>query len=193
MCMHAFMCVCVRARACVYMFASIYIYVCVHVCMYLSFSLSLSVCVYIWERERELVYDCKCICVCCDSATKAIAMDCEMVGVGESGTESILARVSLVNQHGHCIYDKFVKPREKVTDFRTHVSGVRPQNLQEGKGRSMHRDDRLYCDWNVFVYVRRCLEWWFTLMSVVCVFEISYRVSAYVVIVICCVIKVSLL
>ncbi|XP_076469750.1 RNA exonuclease 4-like [Babylonia areolata] len=66
-------------------------------------------------------------------ATKALAMDCEMVGVGNEGEESILARVSIVNQHGHCIYDKFVKPREKVTDFRTHVSGVRPENLRDAE------------------------------------------------------------
>ncbi|KAK7101817.1 uncharacterized protein [Littorina saxatilis] len=61
--------------------------------------------------------------------TKALAMDCEMVGVGKDGVESVLARVSLVNQHGHCVYDKFVRPREKVTDFRTHVSGVRASDL----------------------------------------------------------------
>ncbi|PVD25041.1 hypothetical protein C0Q70_15538 [Pomacea canaliculata] len=66
-------------------------------------------------------------------ATKALAMDCEMVGVGRNGEESVLARVSLVNQHGNCIYDKFVKAREKVTDYRTHVSGVRPDNLEDGE------------------------------------------------------------
>merc|ERR1719187_534459 len=62
--------------------------------------------------------------------TKLIAMDCEMVGVGHGGTDSILARVSLVNHFGHPVYDKFVAPTEKVTDYRTAVSGVRPQDLQ---------------------------------------------------------------
>nr|CAB3265532.1 RNA exonuclease 4-like [Phallusia mammillata] len=62
--------------------------------------------------------------------TKVIAMDCEMVGVGEGGRESVLARVSLVNQFGKCIYDKFVKSREEVTDYRTFVSGVRPSDLE---------------------------------------------------------------
>ncbi|KAL8612750.1 hypothetical protein ACOMHN_033749 [Nucella lapillus] len=66
-------------------------------------------------------------------ATKALAMDCEMVGIGKDGEESILARVSIVNQHGHCVYDKFVKPREIVTDYRTHVSGVRPYNLRHAE------------------------------------------------------------
>jgi len=62
--------------------------------------------------------------------TKIIGMDCEMVGVGIGGTDSILARVSIVNHFGHKIYDKFVAPREKVTDYRTAVSGVRPEDLQ---------------------------------------------------------------
>ena len=62
--------------------------------------------------------------------TKAISMDCEMVGVGYKGTDSILARVSIVNQFGHCVYDKYVKPREKVTDYRTAVSGIRPSDIE---------------------------------------------------------------
>jgi len=64
--------------------------------------------------------------------TRAVAMDCEMVGVGFKGEESILARVSIVNHFGHCVYDKYVKPREKVTDYRTHVSGIRPEDIQDG-------------------------------------------------------------
>ncbi|KDE03790.1 hypothetical protein MVLG_05731 [Microbotryum lychnidis-dioicae p1A1 Lamole] len=58
-----------------------------------------------------------------------LAIDCEMVGVGPEGVESTLARVSIVNYHGHVTYDSFVKPREKVTDYRTWVSGVREHDL----------------------------------------------------------------
>nr|XP_020461982.1 RNA exonuclease 4 [Monopterus albus] len=65
--------------------------------------------------------------------TKAVAIDCEMVGVGPDGEDSILARVSLVNQFGKCIYDKFVKPTEKVTDYRTAVSGIRPEDIKDGE------------------------------------------------------------
>jgi len=61
--------------------------------------------------------------------TKIIGMDCEMVGVGRNGDDSILARVSIVNHFGNMIYDSFVKPRESVTDYRTSVSGVRPKDL----------------------------------------------------------------
>lgn len=70
--------------------------------------------------------------------SKYIALDCEMVGVGppitdkRTGkivTESTLARVSLVNYHGETVLDAFVKQKERVTDYRTHVSGVRPEDL----------------------------------------------------------------
>ncbi|XP_033615142.1 RNA exonuclease 4 isoform X2 [Fukomys damarensis] len=68
-----------------------------------------------------------------DGLTKALALDCEMVGVGPQGEESIAARVSLVNQYGKCVYDKFIKPTEPVTDYRTAVSGVRPEHLGQGE------------------------------------------------------------
>lgn len=67
-----------------------------------------------------------------DGLTRALALDCEMVGVGPKGEESIAARVSLVNQYGKCVYDKFIKPTEPVTDYRTAVSGVRPEHLRQG-------------------------------------------------------------
>jgi RNA exonuclease 4 len=66
--------------------------------------------------------------------TKAIAIDCEMVGVGDDSRESILARVSLVNQLNQCVYDKYVIPREAITDYRTHVSGVRLDDLKKENG-----------------------------------------------------------
>ncbi|XP_054030301.1 RNA exonuclease 4 [Dryobates pubescens] len=68
-----------------------------------------------------------------EGLTRAVAMDCEMVGVGPKGEDSIVARVSLVNQFGKCIYDKYVKPTEEVTDYRTAVSGIRPQNIKAGE------------------------------------------------------------
>ncbi|KAK6332410.1 3'-5' exonuclease [Orbilia brochopaga] len=68
-----------------------------------------------------------------DKASEAgryIAIDCEMVGVGPPGHEqSALARVSLVNYNGHCVLDTFVRPKERVTDWRTWVSGVSPKDM----------------------------------------------------------------
>jgi RNA exonuclease 4 len=64
---------------------------------------------------------------------KYVAIDCEMVGVGPSGSESALARVSIVNFHGEVILDKFCRPQERVTDFRTHISGISPSCLKEAE------------------------------------------------------------
>jgi RNA exonuclease 4 len=64
--------------------------------------------------------------------TKVIAIDCEMVGI-DNGKDDMLARVSLVNKHGNCIYDKYVLPSEPVVDYRTHVSGIRPKDLHNGE------------------------------------------------------------
>ena len=64
---------------------------------------------------------------------KYVALDCEMVGVGpEPDRDSALARVSLVNFHGHQIYDSYVQvPRKiQVTDYRTAVSGIEPRHLR---------------------------------------------------------------
>ena len=55
-----------------------------------------------------------------------------MVGVGEMGMDNMLARVSIVNQLGQCLYDKYVKPTEPVVDYRTAVSGITEQNLENG-------------------------------------------------------------
>ena len=61
---------------------------------------------------------------------KFISLDCEMVGVGAEGETSMLARVSIVNYHGHVVLDEFVLPSEQVTDFRTAVSGITPKLLK---------------------------------------------------------------
>lgn len=67
-------------------------------------------------------------------AGKFIAMDCEMVGVGPNpDRESALARISIVSYNGDQLYDSFVLPKEPVTDYRTHVSGITPQLLRSAR------------------------------------------------------------
>eukprot|EP00123_Amoebidium_parasiticum_P021938 comp76462_c0_seq1/m.48256 comp76462_c0_seq1/g.48256 ORF comp76462_c0_seq1/g.48256 comp76462_c0_seq1/m.48256 type:complete len:415 (-) comp76462_c0_seq1:13-1257(-) len=65
--------------------------------------------------------------------TKHLALDCEMVGVGPEGDTSVLARVAVVNAFGVCLLDMYVKPKERVTDYRTHVSGILPEHLEDAE------------------------------------------------------------
>ncbi|KAK7543339.1 ribonuclease H-like domain-containing protein [Phyllosticta paracitricarpa] len=65
---------------------------------------------------------------------KYLALDCEMVGVGpDPDSDSQLARVSIVDYNGHQLYDSYVLPVLPVTDYRTHVSGITPRNLAQGR------------------------------------------------------------
>mmetsp|Transcript_26612 Transcript_26612/g.62516 ORF Transcript_26612/g.62516 Transcript_26612/m.62516 type:complete len:267 (-) Transcript_26612:213-1013(-) len=70
----------------------------------------------------------------CDQyvARHVVALDCEMVGVGPRGKISVLARVSVVDYYGNSLFDSFVHVEERVTDYRTHVSGVTEQELKNG-------------------------------------------------------------
>lgn len=64
------------------------------------------------------------------TASKYIALDCEMVGIGPAPSlSSQLARVSLVNYHGHQLYDSYVQPVLPVTDYRTPISGIARHHL----------------------------------------------------------------
>ena len=60
-----------------------------------------------------------------------LSMDCEMVGTGLYGYKSILARVSIVDYNGECIFDTFVKPFLEVTDYRTPFSGCTKELLED--------------------------------------------------------------
>lgn len=67
-----------------------------------------------------------------DRITRRLALDCEFVGCGLDGEDNQLARVSIVNENCECVYDKFVKPRERIIDYRTKYSGIRPEMLRNG-------------------------------------------------------------
>ena len=61
------------------------------------------------------------------SDSRMLAMDCEMV---EGVTiEHMLARVSLVDYDGRVVYDAFVRPTEKVIDYRTAITGITAEVL----------------------------------------------------------------
>jgi len=65
-----------------------------------------------------------------DKISDALALDCEMVGVGSSGTKSALAQVVILNENEELVYSAYVRPIEKITDYRTAVSGVRPFHMK---------------------------------------------------------------
>jgi RNA exonuclease 4 len=52
-----------------------------------------------------------------------------MVGV-RNNTRSALARVSIVDYNGQIVLDRYVKPLEPVSDYRTWVSGIHPHHLK---------------------------------------------------------------
>lgn len=65
--------------------------------------------------------------------SNVIALDCEMVGVGDKGRHSVLGRCSIVDYNCDVIYDSYVRPTAPVTDYRTLWSGIRPHNLVNAK------------------------------------------------------------
>mmetsp|Transcript_17180 Transcript_17180/g.32523 ORF Transcript_17180/g.32523 Transcript_17180/m.32523 type:complete len:379 (+) Transcript_17180:264-1400(+) len=65
------------------------------------------------------------------------AVDCEMVGVGPEGLDSALARVSIVNWDNEIVLDTYVRVEQEVTDYRTFVSGIRPEDIQSDSAMSL--------------------------------------------------------
>lgn len=68
-----------------------------------------------------------------------MALDCEMVGTGPDGEKSILAQVSIVNESGNTVYTSYAAPTKKVTDYRTHVSGILPRHVDPAVAPSFAR------------------------------------------------------
>lgn len=69
-----------------------------------------------------------------DYKSRYLALDCEMVGIGTDGKKSVLARASLVDWDGKTVMDTFVQVPTRVSDFRTHVSGVTAADIRASKG-----------------------------------------------------------
>ena len=59
-----------------------------------------------------------------------VSLDCEMVGVGEN-KQSALARCSIVDYMGDVLFDCYVKPDKKITDYRTRYSGIMPCHMKK--------------------------------------------------------------
>lgn len=70
-----------------------------------------------------------------------VALDCEMVGIGAGGKQSALARVSMTGWNHEVLLDTFVQVPDRVTDFRTHVSGVRAADIKAKNDAAMELHD----------------------------------------------------
>ena len=54
-----------------------------------------------------------------------------------------IGRASIVNYNGKTVYDKFAKPEKRITDFRSHVSGITPEALKHAIPFSQCREEVL--------------------------------------------------
>lgn len=68
------------------------------------------------------------------SLSTELGIDCEMVGVGEGGVQSVLARVAIVDYDGRAVLDLYCKPTEKVTNYRSHITGITARDLAGADG-----------------------------------------------------------
>eukprot|EP00897_Mesotaenium_endlicherianum_P007370 jgi/Mesen1/6661/ME000340S05821 len=66
------------------------------------------------------------------SGRRAVAIDCEMVGGGSDGSVDLCARICVIDDHENVLLNTFVCPSLPVTDYRTEVTGIRPQDLTAG-------------------------------------------------------------
>ena len=87
------------------------------------------------DDDDDLFHD----CLTWKEKSRYVALDCEMVGVGDDGIRSALARVSIVDWNGTCLLDTIVKVKEPVTDYRTFVSGITQDDLESEKAMDYHQ------------------------------------------------------
>mmetsp|Transcript_25227 Transcript_25227/g.29713 ORF Transcript_25227/g.29713 Transcript_25227/m.29713 type:complete len:282 (+) Transcript_25227:64-909(+) len=77
------------------------------------------------------------------------ALDCEMVGVGPEGLDSALARLSIINWDNEIVLDTYVKVQDKVTDYRTFVSGIRKEDIESDSALTL--EDAQYAASNILM------------------------------------------
>ena len=49
---------------------------------------------------------------------EVVGLDCEMVGVGQGGGTSALARATVLTEDGRILLDRYVLPGQEITDYR---------------------------------------------------------------------------
>lgn len=68
-----------------------------------------------------------------------MAVDCEMVEIDRCADG--LARVSIVNYNGQVLYDEYVRPEGRITNYRTWVSGVAPHHMNNAKPYKLAKEE----------------------------------------------------
>ena len=56
-----------------------------------------------------------------------VSIDCEMVG---TGSRSMLAKCSILDYDGRILYDEYIRPDRRITDYRTKWSGIKPCHMK---------------------------------------------------------------
>ncbi|QRW00242.1 nucleotide-binding frt1 [Ceratobasidium sp. AG-Ba] len=57
------------------------------------------------------------------------ALSCLSVGAGSGGSVNMLARATVIDYWGNVIFDSFVEPTEKVTNYKTTSTGIEEHHL----------------------------------------------------------------
>lgn len=63
---------------------------------------------------------------------KYVGLDCELTNsANEKGQTTAIAKVSVVNWHGHCLHDEFIKPEKNDIDIRKFMAGWQPSLIND--------------------------------------------------------------
>ncbi|VAI76113.1 unnamed protein product [Triticum turgidum subsp. durum] len=66
---------------------------------------------------------------------------CRVPVVCAGGGGQSRCRVQCVNSFGNVVYDEYVRPMERIVDYRTHISGIRPKHMNKAKDFSIVQKD----------------------------------------------------
>ncbi|VDK56389.1 unnamed protein product [Gongylonema pulchrum] len=83
--------------------------------------------------------------------SQIVRIDGKYVNIDLNGRQNVLARVSIVNCDLKCLYDRYVKPEAEVTDYRTHLSGLRLEDVENDK--LLQSLDRYFANFASFFFL----------------------------------------
>ncbi|KAM9999163.1 hypothetical protein ACTFIZ_002719 [Dictyostelium cf. discoideum] len=63
-----------------------------------------------------------------NESSKFFSIDCKIIEI--EGSKGTLGKICIANQNGQIVYEKIVKPMDKVVDFRTKFTGLTRDKVQ---------------------------------------------------------------